>query len=91
MSVYVQVLRMCTEGVSVIGRSMEALTIVMSSYLGIATGYRLDGWGSIPGKVRYLSASHLPYRLWGLPNVLSNGSQGIVPPAIKRSERHVDP
>jgi hypothetical protein len=45
--------------------------------VGIATGYGLDGQGSIPGRCkRFFSSSQRPDRLWGLPSPLSIGYQG---------------
>jgi hypothetical protein len=49
--------------------------------VGIATGYVLDGPGSVPGGARILSTPHPQDRLWGLthppvqwvPEVLSLG------------------
>jgi hypothetical protein len=41
--------------------------------LGIATGYGLDGRGSIPGKGKIFSSAQRPDRLWGPPSPLSNG------------------
>jgi hypothetical protein len=42
-------------------------------FLGIATGYRLDGWGSIPEKAKFFSSPSRPDRLWSPPSLLSNG------------------
>jgi hypothetical protein len=41
--------------------------------IGIARGYGLDGFGSIPGSVRFSPFSQLPVRLWGSPTLLSSG------------------
>jgi hypothetical protein len=47
------------------------------SSVGIATGYKLDGRNSVPGKdTRCFSTLQLPDRLWGLPNILYNGYRG---------------
>jgi hypothetical protein len=42
--------------------------------VGIATGYRLEGRGSILGRdKRFFPIPHCPDRLWGPPSLLSNG------------------
>jgi hypothetical protein len=44
------------------------------SSVGIATGYGLDSWGSIPSKgKRFFSILQRPDRLWNPPSFLSNG------------------
>jgi hypothetical protein len=46
----------------------------------IATGYRLDGQGSIPSRgKRFFSSPQHPDQLWGLPSLLSNGYWGLCP------------
>jgi hypothetical protein len=44
------------------------------SSVGIATGYGMDGGGSIPGrgKIFFLTPQR-PEQLWGLANLLLNG------------------
>jgi hypothetical protein len=42
------------------------------SSVGIATGYGLDGPGSIPRSGRYFISPQRPERLWGLPNLQYN-------------------
>jgi hypothetical protein len=57
----------------------------------IATGYRLDGWGSIPGRgMRFFSPSQCSDRLWGPPSLLSNGYNRILSPGLKRPVRETD-
>jgi hypothetical protein len=46
--------------------------------VGVATGYGLDGPGSIPSRVKiYFSPQH-PDRLWDPPSLLSNGYGGLL-------------
>jgi hypothetical protein len=48
----------------------------------IATAYGLDDWGvgvQVPVGSRIFSSPHCPDRLWGPPNLLSNGYQGSFP------------
>jgi hypothetical protein len=50
------------------------------SSVGIATSYGLDdreGRSSNPGRVRIFSYTRRPDRLWGPPNLLSNGHRGL--------------
>jgi hypothetical protein len=54
----------------------KKLGLQKSTRVGIATGYALDGPGSIPGSERF---SILPDRLWGPDSLLSNGYRGFLP------------
>jgi hypothetical protein len=47
--------------------------------VSITMGYGLDGPGSIPGSVRFLSSPQRPDRLWGPPSLLSNGYRQLLP------------
>jgi hypothetical protein len=52
------------------------------SAVGIATGYGLDNGGvgiQVPVGSRIFSSSSCPDRLWGPPNLLSNGYQVLFP------------
>jgi hypothetical protein len=49
------------------------------SSVGIATGYRLHGRGSIPGIVRFFSSPQCPDRIWGPPSLLFNRNRGLFP------------
>jgi hypothetical protein len=49
------------------------------SSVSIASGYGLDGPGSIPSSTRFFSSPQLPGRLSGPPSHLSNGYQGLFP------------
>jgi hypothetical protein len=49
----------------------------MGGSVGIAKGYGLNGWGSIPGKAkRFYPTRQGPHRLWGRPTILSNMYRG---------------
>jgi hypothetical protein len=48
------------------------------SSVGIATGYRLDDRGSIPGGGwEFFSSTPCPDRFWGPPSLISNGYRGL--------------
>jgi hypothetical protein len=52
------------------------------SVVGIATGYGLDDRGvgvQVPVGVRIFTSPRRPDRLWGPPNLLSNGYRGVIP------------
>jgi hypothetical protein len=62
------------------------------SVIGIATGYGLDDRGvgvRVPVGSRILSSPRRPDRLWGPPNLLSNGQGGSFP-VVKVAGREAD-
>jgi hypothetical protein len=60
-------------------------------YIGIATDYRLDGLGSIPGKGKKLfCTTQAPHRLWGPPSVLFSGFRGAVSLRVTQQGREID-
>jgi hypothetical protein len=56
-----------------------------NSAVGIATGYKLDDKGAgflVPvGARNFISPCH-PDWFWGLPSLLSNGNQGLLPQGL---------
>jgi hypothetical protein len=59
------------------------------SIVGIATGYGLNDRGvgvRVPVGSRIFSSPSRPERLWGPPNLLSNGHGGLFFPGVKRPE-----
>jgi hypothetical protein len=55
---------------------LETLTEACDSAVGIATGYWLEAQGvgfPVPVGLRIFSSPRSPDRLWGPPNLLSNG------------------
>jgi hypothetical protein len=61
--------------------------------VGIATAYGLDDREvgvRVPAESRIFTSSRRPDRLWGAPNLLSNGYQGAVSPGVKRQGREAD-
>jgi hypothetical protein len=58
---------------------------------GIATGYGLDGRGSIPGRgKRSVSTPQLSDRPWSPPSLLHNAYQGLFPQGGKWLKREAD-
>jgi hypothetical protein len=49
------------------------------SWVSIATGYGLDGLGSIPASARFFSSPQCPERLWGQHSLLSIPYWGLFP------------
>jgi hypothetical protein len=63
------------------------------SAVGIATGYGLDNRGvgvRVTVGSRIFSSPCRPDRLWGPPNLLSNGYRGALSPGVKRAGREAD-
>jgi hypothetical protein len=68
-------------------------TISRDSVVDIATCYGVDDLGvvvRVPVGSRIFSSPCLPDRLWGRPNLLSNGYWGIISPGVKRPELEAD-
>jgi hypothetical protein len=65
-----------------------------NSSVGIASIYWLDDWGigvRVPVISRIFSYPRRPDRLWGPPNLLSNGYRGaVLSPRVKRQGREAD-
>jgi hypothetical protein len=64
-----------------------------NSAVGIATGYGMDDRGvgdRFPVRSRIFYSPCLPNRLWGPPNLLSNGYRGLLPCGVKRPGRETD-
>jgi hypothetical protein len=63
------------------------------SVVGIASGYGLNegGFGvQVPVGSRIFSSPHHPDRLWGPPNLIFNGYQGLFPPGANKPGREAD-
>jgi hypothetical protein len=61
-------------------RAALSLTIYVYAIVGIATGYGLDDWGSIPGGGwGFFSSPPRPYGLWTPPSLLSDVYRGLLP------------
>jgi hypothetical protein len=59
---------------------VDSVTRIQGSSVGVATGYRLDDQGSIPGRdKRLFSTQQRPNQLQNPPSLLSNGYQGHLP------------
>jgi hypothetical protein len=54
----------------------QEIEIGWDSSVGLAMAYRLDGWGSIPGRSRdFVSALQYPAQFLGPPSLLVSGYQ----------------
>jgi hypothetical protein len=70
-----------------IKRYRELPGVKIAHSVGIATGYRMDDRGvgvRVPLGPRIFSSPRCPDRLWGPPNLLSNGYRGALSPGVKR-------
>jgi hypothetical protein len=58
----------------------DILMWMYDSSVGIAIGYGLGGWSSIPGRGKgFFSTSQRSDRVWGPPSLLYNAYQGLFP------------
>jgi hypothetical protein len=83
------------EGKRPLGRSKYRWVGLREIGVGIAvdkaTGCGLDDrWAGVPVGSRIFSSPCRSDRLWGSPNLLSNGYRGALSPAVKRSGREAD-
>jgi hypothetical protein len=63
---------------------MLASLVAAGIAISIATGYGLDGRGSIPDRgKRFFPIPQRPDRLWGPPNLLNSGYWGVTFPGGK--------
>jgi hypothetical protein len=64
-------------------KKQQVLTFAEQRYrdssVCMATGYDLNGSGSIPGSARFLFSPQRPDQLWGQPSLLSNGYRRLFP------------
>jgi hypothetical protein len=68
-------------------RTTQSIKHRLNLWVGMATGYGLEGWVFrvwIPRAVRIFSSQRRPNRFWGQPNPLPNGYKGLFPRGVKR-------
>jgi hypothetical protein len=70
-----------------------SVTVSRDSAIGTATSYWLDDRGvgvRVPVRSRIFSSTCRSDRIWGSPNLLSNGYWGLFPQGAKRQGREAD-